>query len=524
MLRLNTNNPKQIILSNDLIEKKKLLGVNKNTINLAEESINSFGVLPSTRQSNLNSAFLGLQYIHPGGLFNNNWKGFVTETSVEFNGTDRVGNISSIQVRLNAPTSSQPETNFPRDGRTFSSNTYNRASRGLPSISNSKKLNETDEQNELNEPILTVMGRYNGIYTSARGKSAGRTGPLNPIKHWRKQLIPKQGHITGKPTLNDVILNPGTTSLDSSCCDVISNKGMLNNYLPGGYIDNGTGSCIKGSWVKPDKCVNVIRNELSNFQPVYFNNPEKVTRPRSSQTILKKNYYTTGAAYLRSRVKLYEQNQLLSTVNQQPGKSNELFMNNGNALNQRLPPSNDNWVYANTELKQGSQAFNANNCVSDLSACCAYEKNMNACQVPITFKPNNPFYAVQGAVDSSTRILQSKYSAITKNNNNFTLNTPNQVPFLNNKGLNVYSVAGNPNSEVITLPGSTPLKYRGDSYRNQAPYFIKSKYQRINACNQNPFLAQVSSHTKSRLNGIGNRQPSGGTGRITTCFFNAIHK
>ena len=65
------------------------------------------------------------------------------------------------------------------------------------------------------------------------------------------------------------------------------------------------------------------------------------------------------------------------------------------------------------------------------------------------------------------------------------------------------------------------MRYVGDSYRGAAPYFIKSKYQRINACYQGPkprnYLTSI--HSRSTLNGIGNRMPSGGTGVITTCFY-----
>ena len=174
------------------------------------------------------------------------------------------------------------------------------------------------------------IGRYSGIYTSARGQGSGRSGPLNPIKHWRKQLIPSQGYVTGKPSLDNVILNPGGSTVVSQnektdCCGYNNNdpndpNGMLFTYINRGYQNQKDCNC------KPE---NVIRNQLSNYQPVAFNNPERITRPRSSQTILKKNYYTTSSAYLKSRVKLYDQNQTLSQV---PANKN-LTMNDGTPLN-----------------------------------------------------------------------------------------------------------------------------------------------------------------------------------------------
>ena len=384
-----------------------------------------------------------------------------------------------------------------------------------------------------------ALQRYTGIYTSNRSAQPRRQ---NPIRHWRRQLIPSQGHVTGKPRLNDVISRPGGTSylsidykkaLESSCCSVnfspqlnsngdqIEVKSLLTQNLFGKFVDMSNCNCNPRSGL-PN--VDVIRNELSNFQPVYFNNPSRITRPKSSQTILKKNYYTTTKAYLKSRVKLYDQNQLLSNINQQKGGVNPLVMQNGLPLDSRLPPSNTNWVYAEQSLnpqdkfKKGSQAFNSTYCVSDPSACCAYISDMSKCQIPITYKPNNPFFSTQGAVDSSTRILQAKYAAITKNNYDFYQTMADPVP---GKNLYVSSIAGDKNSPVIRLPGSTPMKYVGDSYRSAAPYFIKSKYQRINACYQGPKPRNywTSIHSRSRLNGIGNRMPSGGTGVITTCFY-----
>ena len=207
-------------------------------------------------------------------------------------------------------------------------------------------------------------------------------------------------------------------------------------YIDNGFTDISNCNCNKNK--------DVIHNSLSNYQPIYFNNPERVVRPRSSQTIVKKNYYTTTKAYLKSRVKLYDQNQLLS-------KSETLN------IDYNKPPSSNNWVYAENDPRKGSQSFYSTNCISDPSACCQ-NNDINQCKVNITFKPNNPFFAVQGAVDSSTRIIQAKYQAITTNNYNFS----------KNNGLIVYKEEGNGKVKDVTLFGATPVKYRGDT---KAPVF-----------------------------------------------------
>ena len=124
-------------------------------------------------------------------------------------------------------------------------------------------------------------------------------GPLNPIKHWRKQLVPSQGHVSGKPSLDQVMWQPGgSVYLGDNSCNMVcqaSLKTYLNNY----YVDTS--------------CCTAIRNTLSNYQPVTLNDSTRVVRPRSSQTLLKKNYYTTGRAYLKSRVKLYETKSVIKS-------------------------------------------------------------------------------------------------------------------------------------------------------------------------------------------------------------------
>ena len=186
-----------------------------------------------------------------------------------------------LQVKENVATSSQPQTNLPRGNfTTLKLDDKGRASRGLPSIYNYAKLVEEN-------PLLQVIGRYSGLYTSARGKGAGRTGSLNPIKHWRKQLMPAQNHISGKPSLDSVIWNPGGSTVlaqskETECCGVNNadpKSGMLFTYIHRGNQNIKDCNCQGNS---------VIRNELSNFQPVALNNPERISRPRSSQTLLKK--------------------------------------------------------------------------------------------------------------------------------------------------------------------------------------------------------------------------------------------
>ena len=308
---------------------------------------------------------------------------------------------------------------------------------------------------------LSVDSTYN---RSMRSKGMG---PLNPIKHWRKQLESVNNN-SSKITVSQAMDYPGGTinleknsTIDCSTCAPLLTK----------YLTQYPNKC------KPGPCP-PIRNELSNFQPVTFNNPQRITRPRSSNTILKKNYYTTGAAYLRSRVKLFEQNQMLS-----PFQPPSVYVKDVTR-----PKAGNNYVYPTNSNSSGSQLYHSTQCVTDPSACCSLPQK---CFVNVIYKPSNPFFSTQGAVTSSNRILDVKYKAITKNNWNFSQLSPN--------GEKVNLTV---NGQV--LPGSTPINYRGD---DDAPYFIKSKYQQINTCAPSGY--KISTHSQSRISG---RMPSGGSG------------
>ena len=284
----------------------------------------------------------------------------------------------------------------------------------------------------------------------------------------------------------------------------------IETYLPINFVDP---RCC------PDSSFNILRNELSNFQPVAINNPARRPRPRSSQTLLKKNYYTTGSAYLKARVKLYEQNQLLSSVRTNQGGAD--FPLPG------MPPAGNNYVYPISQADNnglpdttGTQAFYSTYCcatdISGSQTCCGVFVGADAScgtapgcrRIPITFKPSNPFFSVQGAVDSSTRTLQKRYATITKNNLDFSKpkeNSPRPdsllVPYDATAARHGYVSWFTP---TVRLPGSTPTTYRGVT---SAPYFIKSNYQALNGTD-----------SIIKLTRVGARMPSGGTGIRTVCY------
>jgi hypothetical protein len=160
----------------------------------------------------------------------------------------------------------------------------------------------------------------------------------NPIKHWRKQMVPLPGSGNSKATVSQVMDTPGGTvnrnkDFNTDC----SYPNVIKTHI------SNLGTC--------DICPNPRLNNHKNIM-------------RSASTLVKKNYYTTQGAYLRSRVKLYSQNQTISHVN-----------------------------------KADSEAgFNSVYC-SDTSTC-----NF----VKVIYKPNNKKYSQQGAVSNDLRIANLK--------------------------------------------------------------------------------------------------------------------
>ena len=196
---------------------------------------------------------------------------------------------------------------------------------------------------------------------------------------------------------------------------------------------------------------------------------------------LKKNYYTTGTAYLRSRVKLHEQNQLLSAI---PGNT---YAPKGSGAG---PGHNPSTYVPPTDSRTGSQSFHSTQCITDPSACCS-SLDGSFCAVNVTYKPSNPVFSAQGAVSSGTRILDIRRRAIVTNNQDLSEVLPN-------------GKKANLRENGQELPGSTPILYRGETV---APYFIKSKFQSIND------ISLIMSN-KTR---VGAKMPSGGTGIKTVC-------
>jgi len=251
----------------------------------------------------------------------------------------------------------------------------------------------------------------------------------NPIKHWRKQLIPREGSAGSRLiSIRDVMDTPNginTTSIEfKKICDAsYGHPNTINTYY----------NYLKDNSIKKHDCK--FDNNLGKFVSQTCNNNNKIRR---ASTIINKNYYTTTKAYLQSRVKLYEQRQSFSPIS-----------NTNNQYN--YPGPNGAGKPASNSLN-GSQVFYSLSEYQNASNCANVVKDGN--RVRIIYKPNNMGFKQQGAVSSSLRIAKQKVDTINKN----------AVLMRNDWG----------------PTGVSAAKYRGSS---ETPYFEKSRYETINCAN-----------------------------------------
>lgn len=252
---------------------------------------------------------------------------------------------------------------------------------------------------------------YNGPgwkISRVHGKSKSRALP-RPIKHWRKQLFPRQklDVATGQPF--PPILPPAGTSLDNTSGGRMGRLSVIDR--PGGAItidshmvtqlyeagDFNNTSCIPLYFPTSQQITScdLLREVEDCVQSL------KNTRP-GVNIKFNKYSFTSSKMYLQSRAKLHEQQATI----QYNRYSNLPVLGWQGAIiappnpSRPLPPSS-----VSLYLKDSSGCFISTDC---------------SCVVPVSFKPRNTAFARDTAVSSSTNIKRKKRSAITRNQYNVT--------------------------------------------------------------------------------------------------------
>jgi hypothetical protein len=234
-------------------------------------------------------------------------------------------------------------------------------------------------------PYISWKGiSTNSIAPSNSSPNLSASGPAfkaNPIKHWRKQLIPTTN--SGNPNRRAGVGMPmdlpggsvylGNVSANTNCllnAKDVGAAGLKENIEKYDNINCNP---------KADDCF----FDISNNRMARITGPRRI---RPSTTLLSKQYYTDHKAYMRSRGELYDQ---------------KLTAN---------PVRGVNYLDASGNL----QYPNNTNTVRNTQDC-----NPSICKVTTSYttiyKPNNIKFAKQGAVDSSDRLTRLKLDTVNKN-------------------------------------------------------------------------------------------------------------
>tara|TARA_B110000971_G_scaffold216053_1_gene250483 strand:+ start:426 stop:1550 length:1125 start_codon:yes stop_codon:yes gene_type:complete len=307
----------------------------------------------------------------------------------------------------------------------------------------------------------------------------GRVFIPRPLKHYRKgRAIPAPIIEPRDPTdpenVHEVKLinyNLHRDVYSSRGQSISGGGGLLGDMIdkPGSYIvkentadENNTSSdntcggvCIVASY-SPNNVYLTENPEPKTQTRVFCCNEEYKARKRVvyANTNLKKNYYTTTKSYLQNRCNTFEQ----KSFNFQT-KSDFPLAKPGSAL------ATDNTYFANCYPYVGPNENGPSNPIG--------------CKLTV-YKPNNPQFAKQGAVSSSTRLLKLNVDTISTNAKKYDipLVTANEL----NKGVdnNVSNIYKNKASK--TCPDaliSGVYRYQNkkicSAYRYQNPIILTTQ-------------------------------------------------
>jgi hypothetical protein len=225
----------------------------------------------------------------------------------------------------------------------------------------------------------------NSIVPSNSRPDLTASGPAfkaNPIKSWRKQLIPTNN--SGSPNRRAGVGMPMDTPGGSVYLGNVSgNTNCLLNARDVGAAG------LKENMEKYDN-INCQPKADDCFFDISNNRMARITGPRRirpSTTLLSKSYYTDHKAYMRSRCLLYDQKLTAIPV------PTVTYVDAGNNL---LYPNDTNTVRQTQDCPSPFQC-----------------STTTACQT--IYKPNNIKFAKQGAVDSSDRLTRLKLDTVNKN-------------------------------------------------------------------------------------------------------------
>lgn len=285
-------------------------------------------------------------------------------------------------------------------------------------------------------------------------RSSGFSNKPNPIKHWRRQLVPRAKSGSSSRRVYIPFNRPGSTattpiqptshvpiptceitrpSVDPSVTNIFyqdPNKPDLHFYRKDNSTQN-SGKLFYNTIDAPptSKCLD-CNPENNLIRPTFGSQTKRINPVRLPGTDSSDEKYTTipysfdTRSYLRSKQKSYETNL---SGNQIP--SIQYSRLTTNCCVKPLPPDSDPSKSSGTRQSLYRSQLNINKS-NGRSECCK-----------LTYKPSNAKFSQQGAVSSSTRMERLKLNTVrsTKQTSPFTSNWAMQAE---NSGVYRYNGVG----------------------------------------------------------------------------------
>ena len=283
----------------------------------------------------------------------------------------------------------------------------------------------------------------------------------NPIKHWRKQLIPNEISGTSSRRMQVPFNAPGLASTVPivpsegdrvpACRAAVSasdsnqvpnilfqnpNKPNLEFYYhperkvysSGKQYFDGSGYAGRSKCTSCNPQVNIIKPTFG--QTTKRINPILIKADKTTATTIPYSFDTK--AYLRSKQKSYETNLTGTQISDR-----KYYYKDGCCLTKAVPPSNDLNTSSGVRKSLYATQLNYNYGDASRTKCC-----------DVTYKPSNHQFGTQGSVSSSSRLERLKYNTLQA------------------------SVKNPAVTEAWALAAANAGKYR---LNGTGPYFMKAK-------------------------------------------------
>ena len=281
-----------------------------------------------------------------------------------------------------------------------------------------------------------------------------KMGLPRPIKHYRKgRNIPTFSTVF-TPNVNQQIdynINRAVKSANGqNLGGGGGGSGLISNYIdtPGSVsVQNNQNICANcvgvsmvSNWYPINNLTDKPQANVTNCVLCCNQQRKALNRVRPASTIVKKNYYQTSDMYLYNRCQTFKQRSFNFVTN---------HTDNNNNVKPGEPLSETNLYVAQC---------NPNILEPSVNVVCGEvyvepaDNNRSCGQV--YYKPNNPQFAQQGAVSSSTRLLKLNVDTISTNealNNRYNSvsvsESNNNIPFIykmKTQQCNLATYHGNP--------------------------------------------------------------------------------